>query len=360
MNLLILNLKNDLNDSALAHCPILVDSLAKNFKNVDVISGYVGRVTRARNITYYNLNIKSSLFKTIKIFTILRFYFFLFKILLKRGKKLVVFAHMAPLYALLAAPILRVFNIPISLWYAHREVTVTLKVASNLVNKIITPNPRSFRAQTQTPIYYLLPGVYFSNKFFRNYTKIENNICIHGRISEVKNIHVLIKSIFLLRTNFGMSVVLNIYGDCLTDRDFLYKKRLTDFIRLNNLDELIKFHGPCNLLKLHEQFKKNLIGLNLGIDWSLDKAGIEVLGNGLPLIYTNSDYNMIFEKHNIDFSNYFLKNLNSFNLAEKIFLVISNKDLQTLPFSFINDIRNTYNIDSFVCRLFPLITDNQK
>jgi hypothetical protein len=55
LNLLILNLKNDLNDSALGHCPLIVDSLAKKFDNVFVISGYIGKVTKSRNVTYYSI-----------------------------------------------------------------------------------------------------------------------------------------------------------------------------------------------------------------------------------------------------------------------------------------------------------------
>ena len=52
---------------------------------------------------------------------------------------------MAPLFAVLFAPVAKSSRIPILLWYAHASVTPTLRLAHALVDRCITASSDGFR-----------------------------------------------------------------------------------------------------------------------------------------------------------------------------------------------------------------------
>jgi glycosyltransferase involved in cell wall biosynthesis len=57
-------------------------------------------------------------------------------------------AHMCPIYAVLAAPILRPLRVPIVLWYVHHEVRPTLRVATKVSTRIASVDRSSFPIDT--------------------------------------------------------------------------------------------------------------------------------------------------------------------------------------------------------------------
>ena len=63
-----------------------------------------------------------------------------------------VFVHMAPMFAILAAPWARVWGKRIGLWYTHKAVTWKLRIAKKFVNVIFTASPESFRLPSKKVI----------------------------------------------------------------------------------------------------------------------------------------------------------------------------------------------------------------
>ncbi|MDX6543437.1 MAG: hypothetical protein QOK32_1040, partial [Gaiellaceae bacterium] len=61
-----------------------------------------------------------------------------------RERPLGVVAHMAPVFAVLAAPLARPLRVPVVLWYTHWHASPTLRVAARLVNAIVSVDGRSF------------------------------------------------------------------------------------------------------------------------------------------------------------------------------------------------------------------------
>jgi glycosyltransferase involved in cell wall biosynthesis len=56
----------------------------------------------------------------------------------------VIFVHMVPRYALLAAPVARLAGVPIVLWYAHGTAGRALRFAMPFVDRVVTPTRDSF------------------------------------------------------------------------------------------------------------------------------------------------------------------------------------------------------------------------
>jgi len=57
----------------------------------------------------------------------------------------VILTHMSPIFTVLAAPYAKRKGIPIVTWYAHRQVTTTLKLAHYLSDRIITSVETAYR-----------------------------------------------------------------------------------------------------------------------------------------------------------------------------------------------------------------------
>jgi glycosyltransferase involved in cell wall biosynthesis len=61
-----------------------------------------------------------------------------------RARPLAVVAHMVPLYAVLAAPLVRPRGIPLLLWYTHWKAHAVVRAAEKLCTTIVTVDERSF------------------------------------------------------------------------------------------------------------------------------------------------------------------------------------------------------------------------
>lgn len=59
-----------------------------------------------------------------------------------------VFVHMAPIFAVIAAPWARLWGKRVGLWYTHKAVTWKLRLAEKFVHIIFTASPESFRLQS--------------------------------------------------------------------------------------------------------------------------------------------------------------------------------------------------------------------
>ena len=55
-----------------------------------------------------------------------------------------VVAHMCPIYAVLAAPLVRPLGIPVVLWFAHWRDSTLLRTAERLSSAIVSVDRRSF------------------------------------------------------------------------------------------------------------------------------------------------------------------------------------------------------------------------
>src|SRR6266511_2255351 len=66
-----------------------------------------------------------------------------------RPRPFALVAHMCPIYAVLAAPVLRPLRIPIVLWYVHYKVSPTLRLATRLATRLASVDRESFPIATR-------------------------------------------------------------------------------------------------------------------------------------------------------------------------------------------------------------------
>lgn len=124
MRLLLFNLATDLDDPILGFTGRWICALAARVEVIHVITMRVGKVEVPQNVRVYSVGKEKGYSEPRRAAA---FYRQLLRIV-RQERIDMCFSHMMPLFTILAAPVLKGKGIPIITWYAHRQVTCTLKL----------------------------------------------------------------------------------------------------------------------------------------------------------------------------------------------------------------------------------------
>jgi glycosyltransferase involved in cell wall biosynthesis len=192
---------------------------------------------------------------------------------------------MMPLFAAMAAPILKLRGIPTALWYAHNHPSRMLRVADVLVDRAFTSVASAYPIPS-TKLRVLGQGIdttRFSPLAARGprpgfvfYTV--------GRISPVKRLEALIEAFALFHAERpDLATQLHIVGDCLGEADLSYRARLDAMVQAADLDGLVRFVPSVPFHQVHRVHQEGDVFLHAN-DNGLDKALLEAMSCALPAI----------------------------------------------------------------------------
>lgn len=280
MNLLIITQKVNKYDSNLGFFHNWILEFAKHCSKLTVICLEKGDYDLPDNVKIFSLGKESGRSKIKYLF---RFYKYIWQ---QRKNYDHVFVHMNGEYIILAAWLWKFLNKKIGLWYMHKSVTNKLKLAEKLTDIIFTGSKDSFRWPSKK-VKILHHGIdnklfYFHDKKFSKYL----NFLTVGRISESKNIHLMIDLMSYLKDKIGYEPELKIIGAPIYDKDKKYLETLHDRIDklgLKNVD----FLGSVINTKLPPFYQEADLFLNFSDTGSLDKAILESLSCGTLVISSN-------------------------------------------------------------------------
>lgn len=331
MNLLILTQKVDRGDDNLGFFHRWLEVFAEKTSKVFVIANFVGEHSLPANVQLFSLGKEKSLGRVRRY---LNFYKYLFKTLPETDA---VFIHMIPAWVILIWPVAVIFRKKIYLWYTHKSVTLSLRVAEKLVAKIFTASPESCRLSSKKIVVtgHGIDTDHFKPKEFSNDPAAMKLLSV-GRISESKNHEFLIGAVEIVIKK-GHGAILDIIGTPITESDFIYKKKLEDLIRQKNLEKNIKFVGAKTYNEMQDVYNSHDLLLHASETGSIDKVVLEAMACGLPVLTTSEafadmlevlpkDLNLMAEKiaqmanHNKDISlrKIVIRSHNLNNLVNKI------------------------------------------
>jgi len=286
MNLVLFNFESNQNSQALAFALDWINEIAKNVDKLYVVSLRCGKYKVNNNVEVYcvDQDKKSRLQTIISVWKILR------KIH-KNDKNIKgYFVHMAHYFVPIIYIFAKYFNQKILLWYAHKSVPISLKIAGILADKIFSISSQSMKLQTNK-FEAVGHGVDTTNRFvfkesFRD--KIKNIVTV-GRISKVKNVDMIADAFVSLNRD---DLYLYVVGDVLSKDDFQYLESIKKSIPLY-LKNNIFFTGSIQFNKILGVYNDMDLAINLG-DGALDKAIIEPMAMGIPVITSNDSAKEIF------------------------------------------------------------------
>jgi glycosyltransferase involved in cell wall biosynthesis len=194
-----------------------------------------------------------------------------------------VFVHMNPEYLLVAGPMWRVLGKNTGLWYLHKSVTWRLRLAILFADHVFTASPNSMRVATtkKRVVGHGIDLAALASSAAPSYPPL--SLLTVGRISRVKRIHLLIEAFAAVRTG-GVEAYLTIVGAAAGKTGKRYEKELRGLAEGLGVAPYVVFQGPVAHAELGALFSESHLFLHASATGSLDKASLEPLATGVPIV----------------------------------------------------------------------------
>jgi len=275
MDILIVTQTIDRNDPVLGFFHRWVEEFAKNYSKVTVICLNKGEYDLPENVKVLSLGKEEGLSR--------KGYRKRFFEYIRENKNSYdhVFVHMNQVYVLLGGLLWRMWGKKVGLWYMHKKVSISLRIALTIVNVVFTGSKESFRIKNEK-VNVMGHGINVES--FRPHVYVDNiaqRMVTIGRISPVKGYEVLIEAVR------DLDVKLEIVGGPGTEDQVSYYEKLKKIVSDQGLEDKINFKGAVP----HRDIPEILMGADLFINMSdtgsLDKAVLEAMASGVIPITSN-------------------------------------------------------------------------
>lgn len=286
MNLLMFNLAVDAEHVTLAFGLRWIEELSKRFEHIDVVTMYEGKHQLPSNVKVWTLGRERGYPKW---FRVLRFYWLLARLWRERRPD-VVFSHMIPLFSVLFSPIARLTKCPSLLWYAHGAVPKMLRLAHRIVDGVVTSTSQGFRIDS-TKIRVIGQGIDLD--LFPYSKKVSGGvlrIVTVGRLAPSKGQDILISALQKWVAPNSQPWSLVIVGDATSDSEKLFADDLRRQAHLVSTPNKIEFTGRLPPSKIAFHLREADVFVSLGTTGSLDKAIVESMASGCPVLSCNDAF----------------------------------------------------------------------
>lgn len=307
--ILLLNIAVDKSDVSLGFTFSWIKEFSYQYKFVDVITLNKNEEIELDNVNVYGLSDKNSVGKIKKLIKLRK----IISELTNLNKYDLVFSHMSPLLLIITKLFSKERSILHVLWYTHpmpdRIIKKLVLYISLLISdKVVTASNTSFPIKSKK-VLNIGHAIDYENLYLKRDNVSISKFLILSRISKSKNLDFIIDE--FLSSEFHQ-MPLDIIGDCLTPKDYEYKKFLVDKYSLH---KNIKFIGKVKHENLSSILKNYDVHFNATNEGFYDKSVLETIANGIINFYSNSDYSKHFSKESINLLQF---NLEKNSLSDKL------------------------------------------
>ena len=310
MRLLIITQVVDSTDSNLGFFHRWLVEFAKHCAEVTVIAQRVGEYDLPHNVRVVSLGKEHGYSKLRQLFNF-------YRIIWRKTSSIdKVFVHMIPMWVVLGAPVFKLFQKPVYLWYVHRSVTPLLRLAERLAEKIFTASKESFRLASRR-VAIIGHGIDTAYFVPRPELRLPNvfRIMTAGRIAESKRIKEMVLVIAELKKNHvttDKKIEFAVIGGTRNSEDVRYLSELKTLVSDLGLGDSVYFTGSKPYLEIATEYQKSDLFLNFSLTGSIDKAVLEAMACGCDVLIANEAFFDILPKENL------LRDLTQQKLAERI------------------------------------------
>lgn len=283
MKLLICTQVLDRTDSNLGFFHRWVEEFAKHCEYVIVICLKRGEYSLPTNVRVLSLGKEEGTSRLVRVF---RFFSYIYSC---RKDYDSVFVHMNAEYAVLGGWLWHKWHKRVALWYAHKSVTRILRFAMKYIDTVFTVAGDSFKIQSEK---VRAVGHGIDTELFKpnmRESSIETRIITTGRIAESKHLLEMLEMLDVLHER-GELFSFSIVGEPVTADEEKYSARLKQEISKKPYHAKVVMRGGLlhdnlpQVLSLHDIF------LNFGSTGNMDKAGLEALAVGVPVLSVNESF----------------------------------------------------------------------
>ena len=190
-----------------------------------------------------------------------------------RPRPIGVVAHMVPLYAVLAAPIVRPLGIPLVLWYTHWKAHAVVRAAEKVCTAIASVDERSFPIRSKK-VHAIGHGIEVGEFVCSDPPDLPLRALVLGRYSPAKGLETILEA--ARRADAAVEA----HGSDATFED--YKRTLErDFPEA-------KLGGPVPRAQVPELFARSHVLINNMRAGAPDKVVYEAAASCLPVLASNT------------------------------------------------------------------------
>lgn len=350
MKILVITQKIDEADPILGFFSKWIERLAARSATLHAIVLEEGKAHPPENVSIHSLGRERG-YNKIRLF--LNFNSTLAGVLSKERPD-IIFIHMCPMYAILAAPYAKIFNIPLVLWYAHKEVDLKLRAAHFLSDKILTPSKESFRIKSKKAVI-VGHGIDVEkfNPLPTEEVKAQNNgkktILSVGRLSPVKSYEVLIRAADILVNQRNIKdLEFQITGGLPLKSHEKYFNFLKDMVKEYTLEDYFRFIGSVPHTQIQSYYQNCDLFVSTSDTGSLDKAVLEAMASEKPVLTSNEAFKGILNNY-LDGQLIFEEG-NAAQLSERIdsMLGMEERSRDELGLNLRNIVSQNHNLDKLM------------
>lgn len=203
--------------------------------------------------------------------------------LLSRRRPTALFAHMCPIYLVLATPIARSTRTRTLLWFTHSRDSSQLRLADRLSSAVLTTAPGSYPRPSPKLIvtghsidveHYPLAPVDTSGPL--------RLLCL-GRFSPSKRLDVALHAVAAL-PDLGRRVELRLVGPTTTAEERAHRAALVELCGRLGISDRVRFEGPVPHVSVPDVLAHSSALLNPTVLGSADKVVLEAMASGVPAV----------------------------------------------------------------------------
>jgi glycosyltransferase involved in cell wall biosynthesis len=287
MCLLVINYEMDDDSPVLAWQAEVVRMLSVHFQKVIVLTEKKGSIRLPQNVT---VNLLPRNRRGLLRFN---YWFSLFRLVISiclQHRPSACFIHMAHDWAYRLYPVLKLFRVPILLWYAHGTTSTRLRLAHYCSNRVVTSSPEGFRIRSKK-VRVIGQGIDVQ-RFSGIQSSIDNSDILYvGRISKRKRIDLLIDAIRSFKVlEPDLPIRLKIIGPPLTHEDLIYEQEIRARVWKEGLQNHVEFIGYVPNIYIPKFYEKAFLHISVSRTGSMDKTILESLACGCPVLTSNEAF----------------------------------------------------------------------
>jgi len=343
MKLLILTQTVDENNPILGFFIDWVKEFSKHCESIIIICLYEGKYNLPANVKVFSLGKESGISRIKYLF---RFYKYIWQ---ERKNYDFVFVHMNQVYVILGGLLWRLWRKKIGLWYVHRQVNQQLIIAEKIVDSIFTTSEESFGVKSKK-VKILGHGINvnkFSPAEIKNVSELYNIIYV-GRITEIKNLLLLVEAInVLVNRKLFKDLRIKLIGGTVFPKDESYKNELIALINKYGLDSYVEFVGNVPNKQMVSFYQQADLSVNLSPTGGMDKSVLESMAVGVPVIVLNQAFKSEFADYGDEL---LLSKEDAEELVDKVINLkgMDKNRLLDLKNKLVFRVKNNHNLENLI------------
>lgn len=281
MRLLLFNLATDASDPVLGFGSVWIRELARHCETIDVITMYRGVVDLPDNTRVYSAGREHGWSRARRLAA---FYRHLTRLLSARRYDL-CFAHMMPLFAALAGPLLKARGIPLILWYAHRQETRQLRAATAMSWRAVTSVATSFPLSTEK---LRVVGQGIDTDFYSPRSgPFPNEGGGRPLVLQVARLAAIKHQATTIRAVAGTEARLAFVGGVQPGYPDRYLRELRELCAELSLGERCQFTGDLPAGQVRDWNRRATVAVNTSPVGLFDKSALESMACAVPTVVCN-------------------------------------------------------------------------